>query len=251
MPFTFSHPAIILPLLKLKSSRISATGLVVGSMAPDFEFFIRMRLQKVHGHTFEGIFYWDLPLTILLAVIFHAFVRDPLITHSPLPIRRNFSHILGTNWFSGLRKYWYVFLYSALIGIGSHLFWDGFTHESGFFGYQPFPVLLNKIQFFDWQVPVFVIGQMLSTLLGGAIVCFVLVFPNQRTYLQNEWTNMLYYWITVSLIAILVMLLRQMESVGDFIATSISGMMIGLIITPKILHTLGIWKRANIHSEAE
>jgi len=36
MPFTFSHPAIVLPLTKARL-KLSATGLIVGSTIPDFE----------------------------------------------------------------------------------------------------------------------------------------------------------------------------------------------------------------------
>ncbi|SEF46838.1 protein of unknown function [Flavobacterium urumqiense] len=42
MPFTFSHPAIILPFLKNK--KLSATALIIGSMSPDFEYFFRMKM---------------------------------------------------------------------------------------------------------------------------------------------------------------------------------------------------------------
>ena len=38
MPFTFSHPAIILPLAKINAKYISLTALVAGSMAPDSDF---------------------------------------------------------------------------------------------------------------------------------------------------------------------------------------------------------------------
>ena len=90
MPFTFCNPAIILPLAKINRNRISATGLILGSMSPDFEYFIKMRMEKIHGHSFWGLFYFDLPLTLLLCFVFHLFVRDSLIEHLPQPIRRNY-----------------------------------------------------------------------------------------------------------------------------------------------------------------
>lgn len=79
MPFTFCHPAIILPLTKISRNRLSATGLIIGSMSPDFEYFIKMRLESVHGHSFSGLFYFNLPLTLLLVFVFHLLVRDALI----------------------------------------------------------------------------------------------------------------------------------------------------------------------------
>ena len=68
MPFTFSHPAIILPLLKLGKNKVSATALIAGSMAPDFEYFINFQMKQIHGHTAAGMFYYDFPLAILLCL---------------------------------------------------------------------------------------------------------------------------------------------------------------------------------------
>ena len=68
MPFTFAHPAIVLPLLKKKYSRyFSATGLIVGSMAPDFEAFIGFRKEKIYSHNWLGVFWFDLPLALIIA----------------------------------------------------------------------------------------------------------------------------------------------------------------------------------------
>lgn len=239
MPFTFSHPAIILPLAKLPRNRISATGLIIGSMAPDFEFFLRMKLQKIHGHTFEGVFYYDLPLSILLAFLFHFFVRDALISYSPQPVKANFSQFVGLDWLSWFRKYWYVYLYSALIGIFSHLLWDAFTHESGFFA-QRIPFLLEESTVFMWEMPNYMIGQLGGSLAGGALILIVLVFPKQSSYSSNAWKNMLTYWSMVVAIVLIVLILRNIQSLGDFIAATISGGLIGLLITPRLMKLLKI-----------
>ncbi len=52
MPFTFAHPAAVLPFMKKQSKYISVTALILGSMAPDFEYFYildRMVLLAIHG----------------------------------------------------------------------------------------------------------------------------------------------------------------------------------------------------------
>ena len=43
MPFTFSHPAVILPATYLDKKYYCLSALIIGSMTPDFEYFIRMR----------------------------------------------------------------------------------------------------------------------------------------------------------------------------------------------------------------
>ena len=40
MPLTFAHPAAILPFSR-KSKYINFSAIVFGSMAPDFEYFLR------------------------------------------------------------------------------------------------------------------------------------------------------------------------------------------------------------------
>lgn len=52
MPFTFAHPATVLPFAKKHSKHISVTALILGSMAPDFEYFCTldpMVLLAIHG----------------------------------------------------------------------------------------------------------------------------------------------------------------------------------------------------------
>jgi hypothetical protein len=42
MPFTFLHPAIVLPLTYLPRQWFSLTGLVIGSLTSDFEYVLRV-----------------------------------------------------------------------------------------------------------------------------------------------------------------------------------------------------------------
>ena len=88
MPFTFSHPAIILPLTYLPRRWFSLTGLIIGSLTPDFEYFIRMTPYSLYSHTLSGLFWFDIPLGLLLCFIFHNLVRDSLCSNLPTEIGR-------------------------------------------------------------------------------------------------------------------------------------------------------------------
>ncbi|MDF2679050.1 MAG: hypothetical protein K0R47_240 [Brevibacillus sp.] len=68
MPFTFAHPAIVLPLRESRSFHFPA--LIIGSMAPDFEYFFRMQAYSAYSHTILGVFYMDVPLVIGLWLLF-------------------------------------------------------------------------------------------------------------------------------------------------------------------------------------
>ncbi len=71
MPFTFSHPAIVLPFGLIGQRYFSMTALIIGSMTPDFEYFLRLRVRSDFSHTLFGVFWFDLPLGIVLCFVFH------------------------------------------------------------------------------------------------------------------------------------------------------------------------------------
>jgi len=82
MPFTFSHPAIVLPLT-FKRLKLSATALIIGSMVPDFEYFIRMTDHSRYSHTIAGLFWFDLPMGLLICFVYHGVVKDQLFNNLP------------------------------------------------------------------------------------------------------------------------------------------------------------------------
>lgn len=139
MPFTFSHPAIVLPFAIFPKRFFSLTGLVIGSMIPDFEYFLRMKLQSNYSHTLKGIFWFDLPLAILVSFIFHNLVKKEFIDNLPLFFKSRFFAFKAFDWNAYFIKNWWVVCISILIGTLSHLFWDSFTHHGGYF-VNEFPV---------------------------------------------------------------------------------------------------------------
>ena len=242
MPFTFSHPAIVLPLIKVNPNYLSATAVIFGSMAPDFEYFLRMELYQEHGHTFWGMFYFNLPLVILLTTIYHLWVRETFIEHLPISIKRRFLPYAQINWVNWVKKRWWVLIYSALIGIFAHLFWDAFTHQSGIF-VKHLSILQGKINILGVTLFKTEILQLLSTVVGAAIILlYLLIQPGQiRSWLN---THVLKYWTGVAIVTFLVLLLRFPNSLSQFIATSIAGFLTGIILisilTKKYAHFLGI-----------
>lgn len=131
MPFTFCHPAIILPLSK--SQKLSTSALIIGITAPVFEYFLRMDMIRTHSHDFWAVFYFNLPLTLVLFVIFQSIVKVPLINSMPQFLFSRFSRFitLKPNYTSIHSLLWVCI--SAIIGIFSHLLWDSFTHKEVFF----------------------------------------------------------------------------------------------------------------------
>jgi hypothetical protein len=122
MPFTFSHPAIVLPLENISGKTLSLTGLVIGSITPDFEYFIRMKIQSNYSHSLPGLFWFDLPLGLLLTFIYHFIVRNQLISNLPKILNRKLSAFKHFDWLTYFKQNWIKVIVSILIGAALHLF---------------------------------------------------------------------------------------------------------------------------------
>jgi hypothetical protein len=165
MPFTFSHPAIVLPFLK--SKKVSATALVFGSMSPDFEYFFRMKMQSEISHTFLGVLLIDFPLGFLMMFVFHQIIKKPLIDNSPIFVQNRLAILRETNWIQYFKNNITIVLVSFFLGAISHLFWDSMTHWDGYL-VQVIPFLNLEV----YAIPMYKIAQHLSTIIGLGIVLF-------------------------------------------------------------------------------
>ncbi|MBW7473207.1 DUF4184 family protein [Paenibacillus oenotherae] len=145
MPFTFSHPLYAVPLRRLAPKWLSVTGLVLGSMAPDMEYFIAMEPYRSIGHFFSGFLFMCLPLCITLAFAFHSIIKPVLPLFMPVRggVDRFVQQELGA-WQLRSAREWLVFIGSLFIGFLTHLFMDSWTHSSGVF-VKLFPFLYTAV----------------------------------------------------------------------------------------------------------
>ena len=146
MPFTFSHPAVVLPATYLDKKYYCLSALIIGSMTPDFEYFIRMRDFSKYSHTWTGLFWFDIPLGLALLFLFHNVVRNTLIQYLPFSLNVRFSVFENFNWNNYFRQNRIVVLISLVAGITSHLLWDSFTHAGDYFS-NLIPLLHDQYYF--------------------------------------------------------------------------------------------------------
>ncbi len=225
MPFTASHPALILMLLKKRW--LSASGLLMGSMVPDFEFFLRMKAEGPYGHTLLGMFWLNIPIAIGLIFIYHGLVRDPLIKSLPAYFERRMRLFLTFDWVAYFRKNYGKVLLSIVLGNLSHLLWDAFTHFDGFF--------VTKIPFLNtliWSMPLYDFLQYGCSLLGAlAIWYYIAALPMGRTKPGEK--NKLVYWLLVGVVCAIVMGMRFWNTpvfhFGDRIVSLLFSFMVGLL----------------------
>jgi len=99
---------------------------------PDLPYFIHMTGHIRLGHTTRGIFAFDLPVGLLLLWLFHVLVKRPLVSLAPEYIRRRIDEKALQFRFGPWPRLLLIAL-SLLIGIVTHVLWDGLTHEHGLF----------------------------------------------------------------------------------------------------------------------
>jgi hypothetical protein len=226
MPFTFSHPAIILPLLEHR--KISATALVVGSMSPDFEYFFRMKMQSEISHSFLGILLIDFPLGFLVMCVFHGIIKNSLIDHLPSFFKARLQLLKNNNWFTYLKNNVLVVCISFIIGALSHLFWDSMTHWDGY--------IVQRVAFLNapiLNISIYKLMQHLSSIVGLAIILhFIYKLPVLPT---TPTVNPIKYWMAVTLITSVILTLRfsfglQLQEVGSLIVSILFSGMIALTV---------------------
>lgn len=233
MPFTFSHPAIILPLTYLPKRWVSVSALVIGSLTPDFEYFIRMRINSQFSHYNVGLFWFDVPLGLLLTFIFHQLVRNPLIDNLPLFLKSRVIHYQSFDWLQHFRQYWLTILISLVIGAVSHIFWDRFTHHHGYF-VDLIPALNKHYYLFYHSIVGYRIVQHASTLLGALCIAIVVLQLPKNPGVSSIFN--LKFWGICSTVALFVLIMRVLFSntsfqVGHMVASMITAGMIGLVIS--------------------
>ena len=238
MPFTFSHPAAVLPLTVLPKRWTSMTGLVIGSMTPDFEYFLRMKVSSIYSHTWTGLFWFDLPLTIILAFVFHLVVRDRLIDNLPTVLTRRLLVFKNFNWTNHFRENILVVILSGVVGISTHILWDSFTHEQGHF-VQAFDGLQNTFTIAGHSIATYKVLQHSSTIVGGLIIIYALLqLPADKIFSKQK--SIFPFWFLVGVITLAVVTIRLLMGLdyklyGNLIITFITGGLFGLVLTPTFL----------------
>lgn len=233
MPFTFSHPAIVLPLTFFSKKWFSLTGLVIGGLTPDFEYFLRMRIKSNYSHTISGLFWFDLPLGLLLAFLFHDIVRNCLFDNLPTFFKSRFLSFRQFDWNRHFKKSWFIVAISILIGAASHILWDSFTHEQGYF-VQKNPTLTSTVDFFGRQILLLKIFQHSSTIIGGLITAFA-IYKLPKYKIEIEKIN-LKYWTIFTSLTLTIIVTRLLSGLdisqyGSVIVASISATLISLTLT--------------------
>jgi hypothetical protein len=236
MPFTPAHPALVLPFLR--GRLLAATALVIGSMVPDFEYFLRMSTKGKYGHTLFGILYFDIPLVIILSILFHVVVKRNLINNLPFFFQQRFSALREFDFLNSFRKSWFAFLFFAALGSFLHIFWDAFTHLNGFF-VQQFPYLQHTIiPYKGARYPLFYFLQHASSVMGLTLISIYIVKMKEEPDVKYVSPSP-FYWLILFTVMSVVLFLRfnwapRSLSLGNTVVSFITALCIALLVAGSI-----------------
>ncbi len=166
MPFTLSHAAAVLPL---RRTRLDMSALVIGSFAPDFPYFMFFAPYGFIGHTPPGIFVFDLPLSLIVLWLFHAYIKWPLLMFLPQAVRRRLQPIENRYSFWPPARLALIVI-SIVIGTVTHILWDSFTHTF-YWPYRHWSFLSQRVHIpLAGDFEMYKVLQYASTVFGIAVL---------------------------------------------------------------------------------
>ncbi len=244
VPFTAAHPMAVLPLLG--RWRLDTTCLVIGTMAPDFEYFARVRQASTISHTWLGLVAWNLPATLLLAFAFHHVVKWPLVLVTPRAIARRAAVFAarpwGNEWTFGFVA---SCVASALLGALTHLLWDGVTHSDGLITpHVPALQTVIDLPFFTKDLVLHRVIQHVSTVVG-LLACIAVATraiirtkPIDLPPRPRIWPRLVAFALIATgsaLAALRLAAWKRNDDIGNVIVVLISGALAGALVSSLVL----------------
>jgi len=135
--------------------------MLIGSMVPDFGYFLPVGVNRMQTHDFEGLFQFCLPVGLAVWLLFVKVLERPTIELLPAAWRERVPRSMPVT-----PRALLLASLGILIGALTHVAWDAFTH-----GESPvsrlFPVLEAEVFSFRGRtVHVFALLQYLSSVAG-------------------------------------------------------------------------------------
>jgi hypothetical protein len=179
MPFTISHAAAVLPFARPLARWRVLSAAVIGSMVPDFGWFLPWRPARFETHSADALLTFCLPVGLATYWIFQRLIRTPLLELLPPGAYARWRESAAPADYRNLKQ-WMFAAAGVLLGAVTHLIWDAFTHE-GARGMKMIPAL---------EDPVLEIGghrlagphllQDANSLIGLLVVSLVILYSLRR-----------------------------------------------------------------------
>ena len=128
MPFTFSHPIAVIPFARFG---LPISALVIGSMTPDFPYFLQLSTGNQFGHSVRGLLLFCVPAGLVALWLWHRVLVVALRTLLPFSWQRKLPRASNAFPFWPAKQMLLI-VGALLIGATTHVVWDSLTHANGF-----------------------------------------------------------------------------------------------------------------------
>jgi hypothetical protein len=205
MPFTFAHPAAILPLRR--SRFLQTVPLIIGSLVPDVPYFFPTRISRAFPdtHSLYGSFLTCLPLGMALLIL-TLLLREPLTVL--LGARVRLICLRSIERFTERPMHWPIALLSILIGSWTHIAWDSFTHQTGWTATRV-AALSAPVSLFGWDTATSHLLQYISSVFGLVVLAIwfrSLVIRVPATIVEGQaWPRA--SWLVLTMVSVISVLI--------------------------------------------
>jgi len=168
MPFTLSHPAASVPFVR---RGLILSALIIGSMAPDFPYFLMLNQDADFGHTLPGLIIFCVPAGFLLLWVYQRVLKLPLLSLLPERHQQRLEPVIGDFRFLPMGRFGLILL-SLFIGAFTHILWDSFTHSDGLMVQNIAILNMTLLTLGTYQLSLYKVLQHGSTLIGGGLLLY-------------------------------------------------------------------------------
>jgi hypothetical protein len=180
MPFTISHAAAALPIGVLSKSRLPLAALMIGTMSPDFAYFLPLEYSRLETHGLVGLFSFCLPVGLAAWLFFVTVLERPTLAFLPDAWRTRIPRSVLT------AREMVMAALAIILGALTHLLWDGFTHSSTPLT-ESFPGLRdNYLDVAGLHIPVYFVLQIASSVFGLMVLGFWVLGIRRRPQLPRD-----------------------------------------------------------------
>jgi len=158
MPFTISHAVLAPPIAKLTGYRLPISALAIGTMTPDLYRLFTSETYDI-SHQWQGLIVPNLLIGLSFCLLWYGLYRPVIFRWIGMlkPIDcGSFDKMLG---------FILSVIIALIVGISSHLIWDGLTHSD--FRTFAFDQFLNRpVSLFDHIYPMHRVLQIGTSILA-------------------------------------------------------------------------------------
>lgn len=219
MPYSVSHAVVALPLSMFSKGKIPIFAVVIGSMSPDFPYFLALTPTHAPGHSLLGVFLYCLIPSMVVLYGWYRWIEVPTLEFWKLSQQRSRNRFPSNP----------LLILGVLIGALSHVLWDATSHSYGSF-------VVDSV-FWNSEIlslPAYKWNQYGSGLIGLAVLALwytYALFKNWRApYAGHFWLGVLIYTVSVTSLVLAANIIHQTRSIPDFAVRTSIGVMSGLAV---------------------